>query len=105
MTTNGLESAQRLPLNEEGFILNPENWNEQFTEKYAAQMNVPLGRAQWEVIRYLRQYHEKNGLAPMFARIHRDLGYSRKQLIELFRVKRARDICQLAGLPRSLGLV
>jgi sulfur relay (sulfurtransferase) DsrC/TusE family protein len=41
----------------------------------------------------------------MFNLIRKELGYSRKELIELFEVKKARDICKLAGLPRSLGMV
>lgn len=100
-----LDPSLPVALNEEGFIRNPEDWNEQFTERYAEQWRVPLGPAQWKVIHYLRQYYEKHGLAPMFTFIRQDLGYSRKQLIDLFQVKRARDICQLAGLPRSLGMV
>ena len=94
-----------LALNEEGYILDPAGWNEQFTEKYAERMKVSLGPTQWKIILYLRLYYQKHGLAPMFTFIRNDLGYSRKQLIDLFRVKRARDICQLAGLPRSLGMV
>ena len=27
------------------------------------------------------------------------------ELIEIFQIKKARDICKLAGLPRSLGMV
>jgi tRNA 2-thiouridine synthesizing protein E len=99
------EPSPDLPLNKEGHILNPGEWDERFTEKYAEKMDVSLGPAQWKVIHYLRQYYEKHGLAPMFTFIRQDLGYSRKQLIDLFKVKRARDICQLAGLPRSLGMV
>jgi tRNA 2-thiouridine synthesizing protein E len=99
------EVTQALLLNKEGFIENPENWDARFTEKYAERMNVPLGPVHWKIIQYLRHYYDKHGLAPMFNLIRKELGYSRKELIELFEVKKARDICKLAGLPRSLGMV
>ncbi len=99
------EVTQSLPLNKEGFIKNPQNWDAHFTEKYAEQMNVPLGPVHWKIIQYFRQYYDKHGLAPMFTLIRKELGYSRKQLIEIFKVEKARDICKLAGLPRSMGMV
>jgi dissimilatory sulfite reductase related protein len=99
------EVTQSLPLNKQGFIENPQNWDAHFTEKYAKQMNVPLGAVQWKIIQYLRQYYDRHGLAPMFNLIRRELGYSRKELIEIFKVEKARDICKLAGLPRSMGMV
>ncbi len=99
------EVTQSLPLNKEGFIENPQNWDAHFTEKYAERMNIPLGPAHWKIIQYLRDYYHKHGLAPMFSLIRKELGYSRKQLIEIFKVDKARDICKLAGLPRSMGMV
>jgi tRNA 2-thiouridine synthesizing protein E len=99
------EVTQALPLNKEGFIENPRNWDTRFTEKYAEQMNVPLGPVHWKIIQFLRQYYDKHGLAPMLNLIRKELGYSRKELIEIFGVEKVRDICELAGLPRSMGMV
>jgi dissimilatory sulfite reductase related protein len=104
MKTNQ-EVTQSLHLNKEGFIENPQIWDAHFTEEYAERMNVPLGPVHWKIIQYLRQYYDKHGLAPMFNLIRKELGYSRKELIEIFGVEKARDICRLAGLPRSMGMV
>jgi dissimilatory sulfite reductase related protein len=99
------EVTQSLPLNKGGFIENPQIWDAHFTDNYAERMNLPLGPVHWKIIQYLRHYYDKHGLAPMFNLIRKELGYSRKELIELFEVKKAMNIFKLAGLPRSLGMV
>lgn len=52
-------------LDEDGLLLNPEDWDESVAEQLAHQLGIKqLSADHWVVITALRDYHAKFGVAP-----------------------------------------
>jgi tRNA 2-thiouridine synthesizing protein E len=46
----------------EGYLLNLQDWSEDFTRAQARIEHLELTEAHWEVIRYLREYFHQHGV-------------------------------------------
>lgn len=53
-------------VDEQGFLINPGEWDENFSVQTAYQMNIPgnLTERHWQIIHFLRDYFEKTGSVP-----------------------------------------
>jgi TusE/DsrC/DsvC family sulfur relay protein len=94
-------------VNEEGFLLQPEKWN-QTVACWLAQTQegiAELSEDHWKVIRFLRQYWEQHGLAPMIRLLCQETGFSLRKIYELFPSGPAKGACKVAGLPKPDGCV
>jgi tRNA 2-thiouridine synthesizing protein E len=95
-----------LPLDEDGFLQEPELWNEKVAEAFAADEGITsLTPDHWKVVNYLRDYYLKNKIAPMVRRLCKETGFTVKQIYELFPSGPAKGACKLAGLPKPTGCV
>ncbi len=47
---------------QEGYIQNMDDWSEGFAEALAAKEGLTLNAEHWEVIRFIRDYHEEHGV-------------------------------------------
>ena len=58
--------SQEIPvLDEDGLLIDPENWNPSFAQDVAAKHGItPLNRDHWKIIHALRSYFGKYGVAP-----------------------------------------
>jgi tRNA 2-thiouridine synthesizing protein E len=94
-------------LNEEGFMLNPDEWNEAIALSLAkAEEGLDeLTEDHWKVIRYIRSYYQEKKLAPMVRKVCKNSGFSLKYIFELFPSGPAKGACKLAGLPKPDGCV
>jgi TusE/DsrC/DsvC family sulfur relay protein len=93
-----------IELNEQGFLLHQEEWNEDVAKALGALENIPeLTEAHWKVIHYLREYYQRFRIAPMFRKLAKDTGNSLEELEALFSCKTARIACKVAGLPKPAG--
>jgi TusE/DsrC/DsvC family sulfur relay protein len=94
-------------LNEEGFLVHPEEWNEEIAVFLAKdQENLDsLSDEHWAVIRFIRQYYEDKKLAPMVRSICKTTNLQLRQIYELFPSGPAKGACKLAGLPKPDGCV
>lgn len=102
MIMNGKE----IELDEDGFLLNPEDWDEGVVEYFAKQENVSeLTDRHWEVIHYLRDYFKQFGIAPMVRKLCKGSGMTLKEIYELFPTGPAKGACKLAGLPKPTGCI
>jgi dissimilatory sulfite reductase related protein len=96
-----------LEVNEEGFLLHPEQWDEElarFMAEHEEHLDQ-LSEDHWKVIRYIREHYVKNQAAPMVRAICKDTGVPLKRIYELFPSGPARGACKLAGLPKPDGCV
>lgn len=60
-----IQTAQLLSLDEDGLLLNPDDWNESVAEELAHQVDIgELTPDHWLVIYALRDYFSKFGVAP-----------------------------------------
>ncbi len=93
--------------NEEGFLVRPEEWNEEVAVALAREEEgiSSLTEEHWRVIRYIREYYLKNNLAPMVRSLCQTTGFPLKRIYELFPSGPAKGACKIAGLPKPDGCV
>jgi len=93
-------------VDEDGFLENPEVWNEQVAQDFASTEGVEsLTEAHWKVINYLRNYYLQYGIAPMIRKLCKETGFKLNEIYALFPSGPAKGACKLAGLPKPTGCV
>ena len=93
-------------VDEDGFLENPEIWNELVATDFATTEGVAeLTPEHWKVINYLRTYYLQYGIAPMIRKLCKETGFKLNQIYELFPSGPAKGACKLAGLPKPTGCV
>ncbi|HET6421385.1 MAG TPA: TusE/DsrC/DsvC family sulfur relay protein [Geobacteraceae bacterium] len=96
--------GREIELNEEGFLLHPEEWSEDVARAIGARENVmELSDAHWKVILYLRDYYQHFRISPMLRKMSKDTGISLKEIETLFPGRTAKLACKMAGLPKPAG--
>ncbi|BAF61037.1 MAG: TusE/DsrC/DsvC family sulfur relay protein [Pelotomaculum sp.] len=102
ITVNGKE----IELDEDGFIVNPDDWNEDVARAFASNEGISeLTQDHWKVINYLRDYYLQFQVAPMIRKLCKETGFTLKYIYELFPTGPAKGACKLAGLPKPSGCV
>jgi tRNA 2-thiouridine synthesizing protein E len=100
-----LEGIQ-VNVDEDGFIEDPSCWNENLAVALARVEEVEtLSEDHWKVIKYLRDYYQQFGIAPMIRKLCKETGYDLKTIYELFPSGPAKGACKIAGLPKPTGCV
>jgi len=99
-----------LPIDDEGYLIDPSDWNEDVAAELARQESIVLADRHWAVIRYMRDYYEQRQIAPDARHVIKYLaGYSggsgagRNDLFNLFPYGYVKQACRIAGMrrPRS----
>lgn len=99
--------GKKIRVNEEGFLVNPEEWDEDIADLLAKEEEGidALTEDHWAVINYIREYYLEKSLAPMVRKICKTTGFQLKYIFELFPSGPAKGACKLAGLPKPDGCV
>ncbi len=97
---------------EEGFLLNPEEWSVALAEKMAKDDDCKLGSDHWIAINILRDYYAEFAIAPpiriLIRHMAKQLGKQKANspyLYELFPYGPAKQACRYAGLPKPTGCI
>jgi len=99
-------AGQSIEVNEEGFMLNPEDWNKDIAAEIAQQEGIPdLTPAHWQVIEFCRQSAKDTGKAPTLRQITNGAGVSTKDLFALFPKGPAKKVAKISGLGKPEGCV
>lgn len=100
-------NGREIELNEEGFLLDPQLWDDQVALALASsEENLDsLSPEHWAVIRFIREYFQQNQSAPMVRLICKTTELPLKKIYELFPSGPAKGACKLAGLPKPDGCV
>ncbi len=88
----------------DGYLLDPADWTEEFARETAAAMGFELGPEHWAAIRFMRDYFDEHQL-PADARfvmrhLTETLGADRNRLFELFPYGYPGQACKIAGMRR-----
>ena len=51
-------------LDEEGYLVEPGEWNEAVASELAYRLNIQLAEDHWDVIRFMRGMYEEHQVAP-----------------------------------------
>lgn len=96
-----------LALTEHGFLLDQYAWNETVAEKLATSIGITLSPAHWEIVHFIRNYHDSYHHLPntrLFTKaIAKSLGIDKGNslyLYKLFPENPLRHACLIAGLPK-----
>jgi tRNA 2-thiouridine synthesizing protein E len=95
-----------LEIDEDGFIQEPEKWNEDVATALAQTEGVEdMSEDHWKLVNYLRDYYLKYGVAPMIRKLCKETGFKLNKVYELFPSGPAKGACKVAGLPKPTGCV
>jgi dissimilatory sulfite reductase related protein len=90
----------------EGFLQQPEQWNEQIAEEIAAEAGIEhLSDRHWLVIRYMRDTYLESGSAPSIRTLGKASGVPIKELYALFPKGPAKLAARIAGIPKPRGCI
>jgi tRNA 2-thiouridine synthesizing protein E len=105
MTTQ-IFAGKSVAVNEEGFLLNPEDWDKTIAAEIAREEGIEaLTPEHWTVIEFCRQSASETGAAPTLRQITKGSGVSTKELFQLFPKGPAKKVARIAGLGKPEGCV
>jgi tRNA 2-thiouridine synthesizing protein E len=98
--------GKQLEVDEDGFIQDPEQWDEAVAKSLAGTEGVSdLTENHWKLVNYLREYYLKFNMAPMIRKLCKETGFPLKEVYEMFPSGPAKGACKVAGLPKPTGCV
>jgi TusE/DsrC/DsvC family sulfur relay protein len=105
MTTTLIADAP-VETDAEGFLTNPEQWNEQIAETIAAQNGIAeLTERHWLVVRFMRDRFLQTGNAPSIRSLGKESGVPIKELYRLFPKGPAKLAAKIGGIPKPKGCI
>lgn len=89
----------------EGYLVDPENWNEDVAREIAGKENINLGPEHWDVLRFMRGYFEEHRVAADARFVIKYLTGKygvpgRDLLYKLFPYGYVQQACKIAGMKR-----
>jgi tRNA 2-thiouridine synthesizing protein E len=90
----------------EGFMTDPEQWNETIAAAIARESGVPeLTEQHWLVVRFMRDRYLTTGTAPSIRSLGKESGVSVKELYQLFPKGPAKLAAKIGGIPKPKGCI
>jgi tRNA 2-thiouridine synthesizing protein E len=92
-------------VDEMGFLLDLDGWDEDFAEGISQQLKIPGGltKEHWDVIHFIRKAFKDTGKCPLVYEACRMQGLHLKDLRRLFPTGYMRGACKLAGITYREG--
>ena len=105
MTTLTYAGAD-IDVDDEGFLQQPEQWNEQIAQEIAAENGIDeLTDRHWLVIHFMRNTFLESGSAPSIRTLGKASGVPIKELYQLFPKGPAKPSAKIAGIPKPRGCI
>jgi len=105
MTAHSQAAAPRL--DDEGYLVDPEQWSEALARDIASREGLTLGDEHWKVIAFMRAYFADRQVAPdarfVVKHLAEQMGYgseARSRLFQLFPYGYVKQACKVAGMKR-----
>jgi len=92
----------------EGYIVDPDDWNENLARQLADEEYVELTDLHWLVLHFMQEYWHLNKVAPDVRHVTKfltdatgiDKKGAKQQLFELFPYGYVKQACKIAGMQR-----
>lgn len=100
----GIASGNTVATDAEGYLVDPAQWSEDFSERVAQSEDIALTEEHWKTIRFMREWLDEHGVAPdarhvmKFLSGDRDAG--RTRMFELFPYGYVKQACKIAGMKK-----
>jgi len=99
-------NGMAIEVDEDGFLTNPGEWNDDVAMVLASTEDLAeLTEDHWKIMKYIRQYYQEFGVAPMVRKLCKETGFKLKEMYALFPSGPAKGACKVAGLPKPTGCV
>ena len=98
-------AGKPINVNEEGFLTKYDEWDEEIAKVLAAQIEVEMTEAHWNIIKFLRADFKTQGETATARRVQSVGGVPVKEQFVLFPKKPAKKMAYIAGLPKPKGCV
>lgn len=102
--------GRQLQIDNEGYLVNPDNWDKAVAEQLATGEQVALENEHWQVIDFMRRYYEDHQVAAdarfVIKFMAEELGMGRQarnHLFKLFPYGYVQQACKIAGMKRPRG--
>ena len=90
----------------EGFLTNPEQWNEPLAQAIAVENGIPeLTDRHWLVVKFMRERYIATGTAPSIRALGKESGVPVKELYQLFPKGPAKLAAKIGGVPKPKGCI
>jgi tRNA 2-thiouridine synthesizing protein E len=95
----------------EGYLTNPEAWDESLAHQLAEEEALELADPYWPILRFMRDYWREHQVAPDVRHVvgfladeqGMDKKAAKKQLFDLFPYGYVKQACKIAGMMRPRG--
>jgi len=89
----------------EGYLVEPEDWNEDVAQVLAQEENIQLNDDHWDVIHFMRDFYLERQVAADARFVIKHLAErmgreAQKKLFELFPYGYVKQACKIAGMRR-----
>jgi len=84
-------------LDEEGFLIDPHDWEPSFSEGRATEMKISLTKEHWDLINLIRYKYLALGALPSMRSVCKKVGFEKHELKNQF--GSCLRLWKLAGLP------
>ena len=99
-------AGREVMLNEEGFLVDPEQWSEDMAVELARKEGIdPLTERHWQIVRFMRSEYLAKGSGPTVRVLGKTSGVSIKELYQLFPKGPAKIAAKIAGIPKPRGCI
>lgn len=92
------------PLDDEGYLIEPNEWTEDIAQWLAQQENIELTPEHWLAIRFMREHYASHQVSPDVRFVMRHLsqtcGADRNAIFRLFPYGYVKQACKIAGMKR-----
>ena len=105
MTTTLIADAP-VEVDAEGFLTDPDQWNETIAEAIARDNGIgELTGRHWLVVRFMRDRYLATGTAPSIRSLGKESGVAIKELYQLFPKGPAKLAAKIGGIPKPKGCI
>ena len=98
-------AGRQIDVDAEGFLTQPDQWDEDLALTLAANIGITLTDAHWGPIQFLRKDFETQKETATLRRVSTVGGIPVKELFVLFPGKPAKKMSYIAGLQKPKGCV
>ena len=98
-------AGKKIEVDEEGYLKNPEDWDEEVAKEIAKSLGITLTDRHWQVVRFMRERYLKTGSAPSIRSLGKESGVPTKELYQLLPKGPAKLAAKIAGIPKPRGCI
>jgi len=92
----------------EGYLINPDEWNEDIANSLADEEDIELDKMVWSILNFMREYYNEKNIAPDVRHLIHYLAIenkcakseAKKLIFKLFPYGYVKQACKIAGMKK-----